>query len=661
VNAPDQRPTTPGRAAAKRTTALLARVVDSIPGSGEERQGQSEMAGAVASALATGTHLVVQAGTGTGKSLAYLAGSSEAPRPVVVATATKALQDQLATKDLPLLAGALEEPFAFAVLKGRSNYVCRQRVAEIADGEGPQLVLDPDLDAEPDGALTSAGLAEQLRHLLQWAARTRTGDRADLSFEPSGRAWAMVSVGPRECPGAFRCPSGSTCFAEAARHQAEAADVVVVNTHLYGAHLAAGGGVLPEHEVVIFDEAHELEEIMTASLGVELAPGRFRALGSAARALVPRDEGAPADALSEVADRLVSVLTPFLGTRVQLGGRSERANDLFEILTLARSRLDAVLSALRRAERGDGAEGALPRALGAAGHLGDDLDRLLEPSEGEVAWVDGDRRNPLLRLSPVDVAPILGDRLWGDVTAILTSATIPPGVDDRLGLDRFTPAHLDVGSPFDFKHHALLYVAKHLPDRRRPEAQAALTEELEALIRSAGGRTLALFTSRRATEETARTLGARLPYRLLVQGMMPKPRLLEAFAAEETSCLFATLGFWQGVDIPGRALSLVTVDRLPFPRPGDPITDARRDRAGDAAFATVDLPRAATLLAQGVGRLIRSTEDQGVVAILDSRLATAGYRSVLLDALPPMRRTTDRREVEAFLSAILGPENRRGA
>jgi ATP-dependent DNA helicase DinG len=642
----------------RAATRLLARIVSELPGGGEERPGQAEMAAQVARSIRTGTHLVIQAGTGTGKSLAYLAPASQSGRTVVVATATKALQDQLATKDLPLVARALDEPFSWAVLKGRSNYLCRQRASEVGDGGDQQSFVEPsDGEEVAEAPVDSGRLADQLRRLLRWANETRTGDRADLPFEPSARAWAMVSVGPRECPGAFRCPSGSRCFAEAARDQAQGADVVVVNTHLYGAHLAAGGGVLPPHDVVIFDEAHELEEVMTDSLGVELAPGRFRALGAASRSLLAAEHRAVAEAVAEVADRMVSVLAAHSGTRVSLGQETERPDrDVTDLLVLARSRLDDLNGRLRAAERDRGGddEGALPRALSAAGHLADDVARLSDPSDTDVAWVDGDRRAPVLRLSPVDVGPDLAASLWGEVTAVLTSATIPPGLERNLGLEGFGSHRVDVGSPFDFANHSLLYVAKHLPDRRRPEAEAALVDELEALIRAAGGRTLALFTSRRATEMAAKALAPKLPYRLLVQGELPKPRLLEVFAAEESSCLFATLGFWQGVDVPGRALSLVTLDRLPFPRPGDPVFDARREQAGDAAFAQVDVARAATLLAQGVGRLIRSAEDRGVVAVLDSRLATAGYRSSLLAALPPMKRTTDRREVERFLADALG-------
>ncbi|MGH9008105.1 MAG: ATP-dependent DNA helicase, partial [Acidimicrobiales bacterium] len=556
------RPPAPDADPEKAATRLLGRIVGEMAGGGEERPGQAEMVALVARAIRTGTHLVIQAGTGTGKSLGYLVSAALSGRPVVVATATKALQDQLATKDLPLLAGAVDEPFSWAVLKGRSNYLCRQRAAEVGD-EGEQQRFDEVGDEVGDEDAAAAPvdpgrLADQLRRLLRWAGQTKTGDRADLPFEPSARAWSMVSVGPRECPGAFRCPSGSRCFAEAARDQAEAADVVVVNTHLYGAHLASGGTVLPAHDVVVFDEAHELEEVMTDSLGVEVTPGRFRALAVASRALLEKQDGPSIDELLEVADRMASVLVAHLGTRVSLGPDAERPDrDVADVLVLAGNRLDVVNGRLRAAERGGSREeeAGLFRALSAAGHLADDLARLAEPTETEVAWVDGDRRAPALCLSPVDVGPALAGALWGEVTAVLTSATIPPGIERNLGLDGYGAQRVDVGSPFDFANHSLLYVARHLPDRRRPGAEEAMIEELDALIRAAGGRTLALFTSRRATEAAAHALKGKLPYRVLVQGERPKPRLLELFSAEESSCLFATLGFWQGVDVPGRSLS----------------------------------------------------------------------------------------------------------
>ncbi len=655
---------------------------------GEHRPEQREMCRAVAEALVTGTHLVVQAGTGTGKSLAYLVPAALSGKKVVVATATKALQDQLADKDLPLVESGLglPVPLDFAVLKGRSNYLCRQRVAEVGSG-GIQAELGDqggaradEADgamgavgaegtegaAEPDAGRAPEGLVEEVRRLVAWSQTSHTGDRADLSFEPSDRAWNMLSVGPRECPGAFNCPSGGSCFAEAARDRATVADVVVVNTHLYGAHLASGAAVLPEHDVVVFDEAHELEEVMTSSLGVEVTPGRFRALMTAARPLTEAGDAELLDSLGAAGDLLGVALVDRLGQRVlhESGGSRGADAELAELLARASELTRRVVDALRRsgAQRsflGDG-DAADPdrssrktRALQAAAHLAEDLHRLVGRTDGEVAWVDGSRRNVRLRLSPIDVAPALAGLLWGSVTSVLTSATIPPRVAERVGLDEFPTEELNVGSPFDYRAHSLLYVARHLPDRRAPGAEEAIHQELALLIEAAGGRTLALFTSRRATEAAGEALAPELPFTLLVQGDLPKGRLLEEFAGDETSCLFATLGFWQGVDVPGRALSLVTIDRLPFPRPDDPLLQARRDRAGGRAFSLVDLPRAATLLAQGAGRLIRTADDKGVVAVLDPRLATASYRGVLLSTLPPMRRTVDRDEVESFLRRAL--------
>jgi ATP-dependent DNA helicase DinG len=661
------------RQAGDDAVEALAKVTAGMA-NGEQRPEQQEMCRAVGEALVTGTHLVVQAGTGTGKSLAYLVPVLLSGKKVVVATATKALQDQLAGKDLPLVERGLGRAISYAVLKGRSNYICRQRVAEVGNGGiQPELGADAATDGdsfEKDDSKTGPapeGLVDEVRTLLAWSEKTTTGDRADLAFEPGHRAWSMVSVGPRECPGAFNCPSGNRCFAEAARDQAAAADVVVVNTHLYGAHLASGGAVLPEHDVVVFDETHELEEVMTASLGVEVTPGRLRALGNSARALLGEEDG-EADmvaSLFTVGDQLGALLADRVGTRVLHDGAVPPVDDreLAELLGRAAEVSGRVTNAIRRldlqgsllADGGSNADrGARKtRAISAAAHLTDDLQRLLARGDTDVAWVDGTRRNVRLRLSPVDVGPILSAALWGEVTAVLTSATVPPALVERVGLAGFDTNELNVGSPFDYRSHALLYVARHLPDRRAPGAETALHKELAQLIAAAGGRTLALFTSRRATDEAAAALAPDLPYRVLLQGELPKGRLLEEFAADETSCLFATLGFWQGVDIPGRALSLVTLDRLPFPRPDDPLLQARRDRAGGRAFSVVDLPRAATLLAQGSGRLIRAADDRGVVAVLDPRLATASYRGVLLATLPPMRRTIERAEVEEFLRQAL--------
>jgi ATP-dependent DNA helicase DinG len=612
----------------------LQRVVGAL-GAGEDRAGQREMAEAVAAAISEGRHLVVQAGTGTGKSLAYLVPALLSGTRVVVATATKALQDQLATKDLPFLASHLGAPFEFAVLKGRSNYLCRQRAREVMGGDD-QLELDDDVGE----------LGREVAKLIEWGRTSATGDRAELSFEPRPRAWASVSVNAMDCPGASRCPSGEDCFAEQARQRAEVADVVVVNTHLYGAHLASGGHVLPEHDVVVFDEAHELEDIAAASLGLELGAGRFRSLVRNARAVVDPADMPALDELDGAGLRLENALAPFRGKRLPAGLGDEVA----DVVRLAGERAARAVSAIRK---GDADDPKRARAMQAAGHLSGDLAFVLEEREGYVSWVEGPAHSPVLRLAPIDVGELLADRLWGSVTAVLTSATIPPGLGTRLGLPADGHTVLDVGSPFPYEDHALLYCAAHLPDPRSPLYEAALHEELEALLRLAGGRTLALFTSWRAMQAAAEALGDKVPWTVLTQSDLPKPALIEAFSADEHACLFATMGFWQGIDVPGPALSQVVIDRLPFPRPDEPLMQARRDRARAAAFREVDLPRAATMLAQGAGRLIRSSSDRGVVAVLDPRLAKATYRWDLVKALPPMRRTRHRADVEAFLAEAL--------
>ena len=737
-------------------TTSLRKVASALPSGGEARPGQESMAEAVGSSIAGGRHLVVQAGTGTGKSLAYLVPAALSGHKVVVATATKALQDQLANKDLPLIASTVADQLSFALLKGRSNYVCRQRVTEVG-GRGVQATMTTGSESDSgaddadgndaDRAPDPATMADQVRALVAWADTTTSGDRAELAFEPDHRAWAMVSTTARECPGAFRCPSGRDCFAEHARARAAEADIVVVNTHLYGAHLASGGAVLPEHQVVIFDEAHEVEDVMTDSLGVDIGPGRFTSLAQSARALVD-DNPSSASAVAtvaELADLVTRVLRPWAGRRipadvlsdpggVDLGtpgaptgpgaggetkGLAERAsasesasesseepegldlglapvvrrtrrppsspaspangppgvasmtsattgssqpatNDppLGTVLALATGRIGRLIDHLRRAERSAGDDGPSDersrrdRVLLAAGHLAADLARLALLQDGEVAWVDEGSRTLSLRVSPVDVAPLLSEQLWGSVTAILTSATVPLGLPERLGMPAEETDDLDVGSPFDYRSHALLYVASSLPDRRSPEAETAIHAELETLITAAGGRTLALFTSWRAMRSAAEVLAERLDVPVLTQSDLPKTALVKAFADDDAACLFATLGFWQGVDVPGQTLSLVTIDRIPFPRPDDPVLDARRELAGAGAFGSVDLPRAGTLLAQGAGRLIRTINDRGVVAVLDSRLAKARYRGALLARVPPMRRTIDQGEVTAFLADL---------
>ncbi len=605
------------------------------------------MADHVAAAIGSGRHLSVAAGTGTGKSLAYLVPAVLSGKRVVVATATKALQDQLANKDIPLVRTGLRR-FSSTVLKGRSNYLCVQRLGE-SRSAGAQGLLGEDEQARGERAV-------QARRIFDWADTTSTGDQAELAEEPDQRLWASLSVTADECPGAFRCPAGGECFAERARAAAAAADVVVVNLHLLGADLASDGAVLPEHDVLVIDEAHALEDIVTESLGASISAGRLRSVAAAARAALGAAARGPrssaADDLAGLAERLEEALLTCPGERLV----GPPAGNLGGVVGLARAllgRLEAVLGPLAGAGGPDAAESGQPamRAMLAAGRLRTDIDRLVGSDDEDVAWVEQGSR-PALRVAPIDVAPTLAEKLFTRRTVILTSATIPPGLGVHLGADPARIDEVDVGSPFAFDEHALLYCAAHLPDRRRDEAEGAIHEELASLIEAAQGRTLALFTSFGAMRRAADACRQRLAFPLLVQGDLGKAALLARFSGEPAACLFATMGFWQGVDVPGSTLSLVVIDRIPFPRPDDPLIAARRERAGRDAFETIDLPRAATLLAQGAGRLIRRANDRGVVAVLDSRLATANYRWQLIRALPPMRRTKDRRVAEAFLRSL---------
>jgi ATP-dependent DNA helicase DinG len=617
----------------------LERVVAALP-AGSSRPGQEAMASAVGTAIETGHHLVVQAGTGTGKTLAYLIPAILSGKRTVVATATKALQEQLATKDLPFLSEHLDRPFSWAMLKGRSNYLCRQRLDEALAGE-VQLSLGSGLDPA-DGPSSS-----ELADLAEWAEATPTGDRADLEREPRAATWAAVSVGADECPGAKKCPRGEDCFAEDARYAAAAADVVVVNTHLYGTHVAAGGGVLPEHRLVVFDEAHQLEDIVSDTCGAELSPGRFLAISRIVGSIL--DDDALRDDLVQWGSRLGLALEPEVGTRLRHGV----GDDLESVLGGARARLEDALTALRGIDAaGDDVKTRRERAMKGVTTLIGGIDQALALTADLVAWVEQGRDDPRLCIAPLDVAPLLAEGVWAEHTAVLTSATIPPGLAARVGLEEGTVVELDAGSPFDFGADALLYCAAHLPDPRAEGYEDAMHGELERLVLAAGGRTLALFTSFRAMRAAAEALEPRVPTPIVVQGDLPKPALIEAFASDEATSLFATLSFWQGVDVPGRSLSLVTIDRLPFSRPDEPLLQARRERARSEAFTTVDLPRAITLLAQGAGRLIRTATDRGVVAVLDSRLANASYRWAIVNALPPMRRTRHLADAEAFLAEV---------
>lgn len=616
----------------------------------ESRPGQKEMAHEVADALAEGKHLIVQAGTGTGKTIAYLVPAIVAGKKTVVTTATKALQDQLANKDLPFLVKELSSyvnrSVTFAVLKGRSNYICRQRLAEL-NGEADKKSRKNDSPTLLEVDEMSQSVRREIELISEWVKTTKSGDMAEISWSPSDRAMKAVSVGSDECPGARRCPVGGTCFSEIARFKASEADIVVVNTHLYGLHVASGGQLLPEHEVLIVDEAHGLEDIMSDTVGVSLHAGNFNFFAGVVKRII-----ADPKVISDIVNigmMLDEVLSPTHGQRIS----APLPLEITAVLAEGRRIVARMLDVLRAIEtKDDDSNQRKLRAQTLATRLADTIDIALKTDDTYVPYVSGTVDHPKLDIAPLDVGPVLDAGVWQKTIAILTSATVPNKMAERIGLPVTRTRMCNVESPFDYQSHAVLYCAKHLPNPNSPDFTKLMHDELFHLIAAAGGRTLALFTSYRALDLAVEAMRKRLPNTILSQREYQKTQLVKLFTEDESSCLFATSGFFQGIDIPGRTLSLVTIDRIPFPRPDDPLLSARRDAIGDRAFREIDLPRAATLLAQATGRLIRNATDRGVVAVFDPRLGNAGYRRDILESMPPMRKSVERAEVEEFLKTI---------
>ena len=634
----------------RRTLSDALEIATAALPAAETRPGQRQMATAVEEAIAEGRHLVVQAGTGTGKTIAYLVPAMLAGKRTVVATATKALQDQLAKKDLPFLVETLRDylghEVSWAVLKGRRNYVCRQRIAEVTG----QVVGKSKRDDSPtllDLDDFSATNRREIDRIVTWAATTPTGDFADLDFNPSERATLAVSVGSEECPGANRCPFGGSCFAEMARARAAEAEIIVVNTHLYGNHIASDGALLPEHDIVIVDEAHGLEDIMSDTVGISIGEGSFTYFAGAVRRIL--DDPKLNQEITDVGLMLDEVLAPHLGNRLS----APLPANVAEVLATGRRVVGNTLDGLRRIEtKDDDSNQRKLRAQMLATRLADTLDAALTIDSTFVPFVTGRADRPKLDIAPLDVAPILREGVWTKHPAILTSATIPSNMPARIGLPVDDTVMLDVESPFDYPENSILYCSTSLPEPNSPQFTPRMHDELFHLITAAGGRTLALFTSYKAMDAAVTEMRKRLTVTIFAQNEYQRGQLVRMFTDDETSCLFATASFFQGIDIPGRTLSLVTLDRIPFPRPDDPLLSARREALGDRAFRDIDLPRAATLLAQATGRLIRNASDRGVVAVFDPRLGTKGYRREILATMPPMRRSTTRSEVEEFLRHI---------
>ena len=645
---------------------LLAQAVKALGGT--QRPGQEQMAQAVAAAFETGEHLAVQAGTGTGKSLAYLvpaiARAVDDDAPVVVSTATIALQRQLVDRDLPrladALAGALPRRPTFALLKGRRNYLCLNKIhSGPSDEEPPQEELF--------SAAAVSALGRDIQRLAKWATETETGDRDELRPGVPERSWSQVSVSARECLGATRCPYGVDCFAEKARAQAAEADVVVTNHALLAIDAIAEASVLPEHDFLVVDEAHELTDRVTSVATGELTAGALAAtVRRTARLVGP-----------ELSERLEASATT-LGSAIhdaQPGRIDYLDAELATYLTALRDAAAGARAAIDPKPADPQAAAARLEAIAALTEIADTAARILDsfvpaiPDRTDVVWIDHEELrtgvNPVLRVAPLSVAALLAERIFGRATAVLTSATLTVGgsfdaMADAWGLSGGVPWRgLDVGSPFDHARAGILYVAAHLPAPGRDgSGSGELLDEIATLIEACDGRTLGLFSSMRAARAAAEAMRQRLDTPVLCQGDDGTAALVEQFAADPQTSLFGTLSLWQGVDVPGPSCSLVIIDRIPFPRPDDPLLAARQRAVaarGGNGFMAVAASHAALLLAQGAGRLLRRTDDRGVVAVLDPRMATARYGGFLRASLPPFWTTTDQTVVVEALQRLRPP------
>ncbi|MCL3818944.1 ATP-dependent DNA helicase [Aeromicrobium wangtongii] len=627
---------------------VLHAAVESV--GGQDRPGQIQMAEAVKNALDSGEHLLVQAGTGTGKSLGYLVPSLLHGKRVVVATATLNLQHQLVERDIPALKEAaratLDKVPHHAVVKGRGNYACLHRVREGAPDDQGTLVEIPE-----------GSLGAEVLELREWAeeqaAGGHTGDR-DSAPAHNDRAWRQVSVNHRECLGASRCAHALECFAELAREDAHNAQVVVTNHALLAIDAIDGVPMLPEYDAVVVDEAHELAARVTQASTDELDPVIVERAARRARARISSGEG---DDLTDASDALADILA-----RTEAGRIDELPQPLEAVLALVRDSARACLSAFPKEDKSE-PDAALQQARGMVDDVRKIAERMAAKGETEVLWISEFKGNKQLHIAPIDVSGALRDKLFADKTVVLTSATLKLGggfepVARSLGLWGDDPpwTSLDVGSPFDYAKQGMLYVAKHLPAPGRDGLEEAQLAEITDLIEAAGGRTLGLFSSRRGAEKAAEEVRERLPdLDIWCQGDAQLPELARRFAETPSACLFGTLSLWQGVDLPGDTCQLVIIDRIPFPRPDDPLMSARQrlvEKRGGNGFMSVAAQHAALLLAQGTGRLIRRGTDRGVVAVLDPRLVTARYGSFLTASMPDMWRTTDRNVALAALRRL---------
>jgi ATP-dependent DNA helicase DinG len=665
----------------KKVRSALDAAVTAI--GGDPRDGQIEMAEAVANALSDRHHLLVQAGTGTGKSLAYLVPALVHGKKVLVATATLALQRQLIERDLPKVKAALDKELkrdiSFAIYKGVGNYVCLQKMNNAPD------------DPESQAVLEISSLESDAKRLRAWAQSAgASGDRDDAP-DVDRRVWAANSVSGRECMGADECPSGSKCFAALAKAKAQTADIVVTNHTLLAIEIVDSHPILPERDAIILDEAHEFMDRTTQAVTEELTAARVSRAANMARKHMP---GKATDAFSKAAEKFAAAINDYaddLKADPAKAGRLDKLPSQLEAPLRAVKEAVTAINALIAADAeiidpNTMAERA--RVKGALNEINQTCTKLLKPGHTHVLWFEPTYST--LYLAPLAVSDVLRGNLLTQTPVIATSATLTVGKsfdaiaknigfviagkndeenddteskdeDDKGMMDPANLQILDVGSPFDFANQGMLYLPKDLPEPGRDGPSKEVLTELGELIEAAGGRTLALFSSWRgveAADEHLRDVLAELKIPIITQrrGDAVGP-LVEKFAKDERSILLGTISLWQGIDVPGAACTLVVIDRIPFPRPDEPVLAARAaeaDAAGGSGFMQISLPRAALLLAQGTGRLIRSLDDRGVVAILDSRIVNKRYGSILLNSMPPFWRTHDGEVIRDALRRLDG-------
>jgi ATP-dependent DNA helicase DinG len=615
----------------------------------EYRDGQLAMAKAVESALAENKHLIVEAGTGTGKTLAYLVPAILSGRRVVVSTGTKNLQEQLFSKDVPFLQKHLG-PVKATYMKGRSNYACRQKI----------------YDAQKEPVLDGLEEFADFEIIREWEKATKTGDRAEIKTLPeNSAAWGKLDARSDMCTGQ-KCPQFERCFVTLMHQRAAESDLIIVNHHLFFADLAVKegerGGIIPEYDAVVFDEAHDVEDVAGQYFGVAISSHQFeeliRDIASVARR--KQVESQELDrALITLAEKASGFLSLFPAGEGRTGFRAHQAflekndqayRDVLYALELTALQLETLKTP---------PEEAAPLASRAR-DLAQRLRFWMESGDrGYVYWIERRGRGVFLQATPIDVAPLLDEKLFDRTSAVvLTSATLAVSGDfeyakRRMGLRQART--LVVPSHFDYGRQALLYVPQSLPDPRSPAFPAAAAEEIIELLLLSRGRAFVLFTSYQQMRSLYDRVSLELPFQTLLQGTGPRSALLEEFRSTPNAVLFATSSFWQGVDVPGEQLSCVIIDKLPFAVPSDPVVEARiaaiRDEGGEP-FYQYQVPQAAIALKQGFGRLIRSRSDRGVLALLDHRITRTRYGQIFFDSLPPYRFTTRRQEVESFFADV---------